>query len=148
MQIGNADALAGILVGNSVKVIGSALAQCVGAALLARVVFAEIEGRALPLGAALRGVLARLHVVIGLAFLTALASYLGMCCLVLPYFLVSWKLAVAPIACVIEERGLGASLRRSFALTRRGWWRWVFLTLSSYLIGLPFAGVAALGDQD
>jgi hypothetical protein len=141
-----AGSLGGWLFGTAANMLGSALAQCFGSALLARIVHAGIEGRSLSIAAALRAVLARLHVVIALALVTALATSAGFCACILPGFLLSWKLAVAPMACVIEGTGMSASLARSFALTRRGWWRWVFLAFTSFVIGLPFAGVAALGD--
>ncbi len=125
---------------------GAALAQCFGAALLARVVHASLEGREAPLGALLRAVLARLHVVFGLALVTAIATVAGTCACFVPGILLSWKLSAAPMACVIEGHGLRASIARSWLLTRRGFWRWLFLWLAVLLIGLPFTGIAALAD--
>ncbi len=140
------DVLLGQTLGSLASMGGTALAQCFGAALLARVVHAELEGRELALGEALRFVLARLHIVIAIAVVTAAASVAGFCACVVPWVLVAWKFSLAPYVCVIEDRGLGASLSRSLLLTTRGFWRWVLLASSSLLIGLPFTGISALAD--
>ncbi len=125
---------------------GSAMAQCFASVLLARIVHAQLEGRELALAPTLRAVLARLHVVFGLAFLTAIVLAAGFCACIIPWVPLAWKLSVAPMACVIEGQGLRGSIRRSWLLTRRGFWRWVFLALAAFLIGLPFAGITTLAD--
>jgi len=132
----------GSSLGSLVDSGGSVLSQCFGLALLARLVNDGLEGRDSALGPTLRLVFARFHVVVGVAMLTAIATALGTCACFIPGILLSWKLAVAPVACVIEGLGVGASMRRSFLLTRRGFWRWVFLSLASAAIGLPFSGIA------
>jgi hypothetical protein len=124
----------------------AALAQCFASALLARVVHAALEGREVALLPLLRNVLVRLHVVIGVALVSAIASVAGTCACFLPGILLSWKLSAAPMACVIEGQGLRYSLARSWLLTRRGFWRWLFLWLCVVLIGLPFTGITALAD--
>ena len=138
--------LVGPILGSSVSWAGAALAQSFSSAMIARLAFAALEGRKVDLGDALRAVLRRLHIVVGVAFVTALASSIGFCACVLPYFLLDWKLSCAPMACVVEGRGMRASLDRSFALTRRGLGRWVVLALCAWLIGLPFAGAATGAD--
>ena len=136
----------GSMLGTMVNLVGSALAQCLGAALLAGIVAAEIEGRELRVLPTLRGVLARGHVVVALALVTALATSLGTCACVLPGLFLAWKLSVAPMACVIERCGLGASLARSVLLTQRGFWRWAFLALASSVLGGLFGGLVSLAD--
>lgn len=125
---------------------GSALAQCFGSALLARVVYAALEGREEALGPLLRAVFLRLHVVIGVALLTALATVAGTCACFVPGILISWKLSAAPMACVIEGQGVRQSLSRSWMLTRRGLWRWIFLSLMVTGISLPFSGISTMAD--
>jgi hypothetical protein len=140
----------GSLVGSSISSLvntaGSALAQCFASALLARIVHAGLEGREVALAPTLRAVLARLHVVVGVALITAIGTTAGTCACLVPGILLSWKLSVAPIACVIEGSGVGASLGRSWLLTKRGFWRWLLLVASVLLIGLPFTGITVLGD--
>jgi len=136
----------GSLIGTLVNTGGAALAQCFASALLARIVHARLEGREVVVAEALRAVLTRLHVVVGVAILTAMATTAGTCACFVPGILMAWKLSVAPIACVIEGAGVRASLGRSWMLTQRGFWRWVCLAVTAYLIGLPFAGISALGD--
>lgn len=124
----------------------TALAQCFGSALLARLVYDGLVGREFALGPALRFVLLRFHVVLGIAFVTAIASAAGMCACILPWLLVAWKFSMAPMICVIEGTGVGASLQRSFLLTRRGFWRWLFLTLCASALSGPFTLIAVFAD--
>jgi hypothetical protein len=142
----NGGAMLGASMASLANTAGAALAQCFSSALLARIVHAALEGREVALAQTLRAVLARLHVVIGVALLTAVALGAGFCACFVPWIPLSWKLSVAPMACVIEGTGVFDSLGRSWTLTRRGFWRWVLLALSAFLIGLPFASVGALGD--
>jgi hypothetical protein len=132
--------------GSLVSSAGSALSQCLASALLARIVHGELEGRPVAIWESLRFVLTRLHLVVCIALLTALATAAGTCACIVPGILLSWKLSVAPMACVIEGTGVRASLGRSMLLTRRGFWRWVFLSLCVFMIGLPFSGIGTLAD--
>jgi hypothetical protein len=132
--------------GSLVNTGGSALAQCFGSALLARLVYDGLAGRESALLPALRAALARFHVVLGVALLTAVATAAGTCACFVPGILLSWKLAVAPMVCVIEDLGVGSSLQRSWLLTRRGFWRWVLLALCSTVIASPFSGIAVFTD--
>jgi len=125
---------------------GSALAQCFGSALLARIVHAALEGREVALGPLLRAVFVRLHVVLGVALVTAIATVAGTCACFVPGILISWKLSAAPMACVIEGQGVRQSLSRSWMLTRRGLWRWIFLSLMVTAIALPFSGISTMAD--
>ncbi len=139
-------AMIGPVLSGLVNTGSAALAQCFAAALLARVVHAALEGREVALLPLLRTVLVRLHVVIGVALVTALASVAGTCACFVPGILLAWKLSAAPMACVIEGQGLRDSLARSWLLTRRGFGRWLFLWLCVVLIGMPFTGITALAD--
>jgi len=47
---------------------------------------------------------------------------------------------------VIEGTAVRESLGRSWLLTRRGFWRWVFLALAAGALGLPFSGLGSLAD--
>jgi hypothetical protein len=139
-------ALFGPSVANIANTGGAALAQCFGSALIARIVHAALEGREVGLGPLLRAVLARLHVVFGVAFVTAIATVAGSCACLVPGFLLSWKLSAAPMVCVIEGQGLRQSLSRSWMLTRQGLWRWFCLTVMVTLIMLPFSGITTVAD--
>jgi len=141
-----AGSVGGSVVSTFVNTGGAALAQCFASALLARIVHARLEGREVVLAETLRAVLTRLHVVVGVAIVTAIASTAGTCACFVPGILMAWKLSIAPMACVIEGAGVRASLGRSWMLTQRGFWRWLCLAFTAYVIGLPFAGISALGD--
>lgn len=138
--------LFGQSLGSLASLAATALAQALGAALLARLVHEDLEGRELSPWVALRFVFARLPAVLGIALVTAAASVAGLCACIVPWFLVAWKLSLAPFVCVIEDRGVFDSLRRSFQLTQRGFWRWALLAGASLLIALPFSGITALSD--
>jgi len=125
---------------------GAALAECLGAALIAQIVHAALEGREVAPGALLRAVLARLHVVAGVALVTAVATVAGTCACFVPGLLLSWKLSAAPMVCVLEGRGLRQSIARSWMLTRKGLWRWVFLTVMVAAIVGPFRGITTAAD--
>jgi hypothetical protein len=125
---------------------GAALAECFGAALIAQIVHAALQGREVAPGPLLRAVLARLHVVAGVALVTAVATVAGTCACFVPGLLFSWKLSTAPMVCVLEGQGLRQSISRSWMLTRKGLWRWFFLTVMVAAIVLPFRGITAAGD--
>jgi hypothetical protein len=145
-QSSSPTALLGSSFGSLVSTGGAALSQCLASALLARIVAAAHEGRALAVGESLRFVLARLHLVVGVALVTAFATAAGTCACFVPGILLSWKLAIAPMVCVIEDKGVRESLGRSFLLTRQGFWRWALVSFAAFLVGLPFAGIGTLTD--
>ena len=125
---------------------GAALAQCLSSALVAQVVHAALEGREVALGPLLRIVLVRLPVVFGVAFVTALLTVGGTCACFVPGLLLSWKLSAAPMVCVLEGQGMRQSISRSWMLTRRGLWRWIFLSLAVLLFVSPFQAITAMAD--
>ncbi|MBK7641591.1 MAG: hypothetical protein IPJ19_00850 [Planctomycetes bacterium] len=136
--------LVGAGLSSVVNGMGAALAQFLCLALIARIVYAQLEGRTESLREAVVVVLRRVHVVVLVAMISALATGLGTLACFVPGIWFAWKLSVAPMACVIEGAGIGASMSRSFLLTRRGFWRWVLVALVSFCFGLPFAGLGQL----
>ncbi|MFT7669402.1 MAG: hypothetical protein ACI8X5_002102 [Planctomycetota bacterium] len=62
------------------------------------------------------------------------------------YITLIFKLSLAPSALVLEDLGVMDSIRRSWSLTRGGFWRWAaaMILISTLVVG--FNGITALGD--
>jgi hypothetical protein len=113
--------------------------------LVTLVVYGYLQGRRPSASAALAACLRRAPALLALTLVTGLgvfaASLCGFACLMLPAVLLGWLWAAAPAALVLEGVGPLAALRRSMALARRGFARWIAIATVSKLAALPLLGV-------
>lgn len=82
----------------------------------------ELSGQRASIGECVATGLARFFPVLGVAFLSALATIGGFILLVIPGFLVLCALYVSPVVAVLERPGVRASLQRSRELTSGRRW--------------------------
>ena len=79
-------------------------------------------------------------------------TLLGLLAFIVPGVMVITAFGLAPIAMILEDKGLGDSLTRSRTLTAGNRWRFFALYLLSILVSLPFSigsnlGMAALQES-
>ncbi|MBL8862174.1 MAG: hypothetical protein JNK02_09190 [Planctomycetes bacterium] len=123
------------------------LVQIAGTILVGAIVHGEFEGRPVPLDAALRLVLRRGVPLVITTALVALLAILGLLACVLPYFLVLWRLSLAPLATALEGAGPFQSVRRSVVLTQRSLLRWAAVVVVASCVALPFSGAAGAAAE-
>jgi hypothetical protein len=132
----------GLLMGQGAVASG---VRALTTALVTLVVYGYLQGRRPSASEAFAASLRRAPALLALTFLTGMgmftASACGVVCLMLPAVLLGWLWAVAPAALVLEGVGPLAALRRSAALARRGFARWLGITTVSTLASLPLLGV-------
>jgi membrane-anchored glycerophosphoryl diester phosphodiesterase (GDPDase) len=167
-----AEALAGYP-SSLIQYFFTGLATTLLSGVLIQVVGQAVLGRKPDIGATWRSTRGRLLSLLALAFLTGLFTFLAMALLIGPGVLllvnnnigagvlltflgligfivvmvaVSTKISLAAPAIVLENHGVFAGVRRSFALTRGAFWRILGITLlagllagiAAYLLELPF----------
>jgi hypothetical protein len=119
------------------------LVQALSTAVVARLVYATIHGDPTPVRAALVEAARRALGLIVIAIVTGLATTAGCCLLFVPYVYLSWKLALAPSAYVLEGVDVGGSFTRSFALTPGCFVRWLVVMCVLLCLNGPFTGLVA-----
>jgi hypothetical protein len=124
----------------------TAIVQAFSTAIVSLLVLSEFEGTATPLPLAFRRALSRLVPLVVIAFLVGLVSGIGWVCIV-PGLLLSWKLYLATSVCVLERASIGASLQRSWDLTRGSLLRWLGVWAVVTLLAAPFSTLAAVLDN-
>jgi hypothetical protein len=142
------DDVLGILAFSGVGMLMPILIPLIVAAALAHVTYATIQGqgaRRATTFAVLRPVLfLRLMLVI---FLVFVLTGIGTLACILPGVYLAWRLSTATTALVIEGLAPMESVKRSFALTRGTFLRWLGLFFVQQCLLLPFSGPVAVLDD-
>jgi hypothetical protein len=141
------DAVFGQLAGTGILALLGALVQGLSNAVVSILVFDAAQGAPIDIGAALWRALRRSFGLILIAFLTGLAAGIGILMCVLPYFFVVWKFALAPSIYVIEDGGIGDTLRRSFSLSSGTFLRWAAIMIVTVALITPFSGLVGAVDH-
>jgi hypothetical protein len=136
-------ALGGLMTTASLQILVQALAS----ALVARLVYATLNGERIRLRTALGEASRRVVGLIVIALITALVSSIGCCFFFAPFVYLNWKLSVAPSVYVLEKGRVGESISRSFALTPGSFLRWLAIVLVVFFLALPFSGLVAVQPQ-
>jgi hypothetical protein len=123
------------------------VAQIFSAILVSVIIRSEFLGAPISLGGAIDLVRRRFFGLIGCTLLVMLLSLAGFVACFLPYFYVLWRVSVAPIACVAEQRGPVESIQRSFALTKGSFLRWAGIAIVTALLVGPLNGFAGGAAQ-
>jgi hypothetical protein len=147
MGPGAGDPSAGLFLGFLFNTGGALVLAFLEVSVLSILVAGHLEGRRVSAFGALRLALSRLVSVGLIAFLGGILTTFGFACLCLPGVLLTWLLYLAPAVCVIENLGVAESISRSFELAGRRFLPWIPLAGATFLIGLPFASVAAAVDN-
>ncbi|GCF12810.1 hypothetical protein Harman_07450 [Haloarcula mannanilytica] len=99
------------------------------------------------LNESIRSVLTRLPHLFVIALLIGIGTVFGLFLLVIPGFYFLLKLSLAPAACVIDQRGIGASMQTSWDLTEGDLGKILaiqlitgMITIAAYLFGLVAVG--------
>jgi hypothetical protein len=181
-----AEALLGVP-SSLIQMLFTELATALLSGVLIQVVGQAVLGRKPDIGATWRSTRGRLPALLALAFLSGLfillaaglligpgvlvlinndigagvmLMFIGLLCFIVVLVAVSTKISLAAPAIVLEDHGVFAGLRRSFALTRGAFWRILGITLlagllagvAAYLLELPFQligfGIMAAAGQD
>lgn len=124
-------------------------------------VYGELVGK--PVGAmdALLCTLRRSPALVGLFVVTGSLLGVGvgvitvvsfLCPLFMPlalvyYLVLTWRFSIAPSVLVLEDMGVVASIRRSWALTHKSFWRWATVSLLSTMLVFWFSGFLQVGDN-
>jgi hypothetical protein len=119
----------------------SSLVQALSIALVIQVVYAELQGRPQSIARALKVALLRAPALLLSTAVISTGTTLGMLCCV-PGIYLSYLWSAAPSALVLEGLGPIESLRRSQALVRKQFPRWIGLTVCALLIKLPYDAAA------
>lgn len=119
---------------------------------LTRLADAACEGRTLKFADVLRNPRPNLLVYIALSLALGLMTLLGLLAFIVPGLMVVMAFGLAPIAMILEDRGIGDSLTRSRELTPGNRWRFFALYLLAILVSLPISigsnlGMAALQES-
>jgi uncharacterized membrane protein len=120
----------------------------VGQAVILFGAFQEMRGRMFDIAEAVRRGLTRFWPIIGLAILVALGVGIGFILLIVPGVILAIRWSVALPACVVENLGPLASMKRSAELTKGNRWKLfgvfllvlVIIILASIVVGL-FVGL-------
>lgn len=112
----------------------------------------DLRGRPFTFSESLAVALRRLLPLLGVSFCFGFMAMLGMILLVIPAFIVMCVYYIAPQACVVERKGVFASLSRSAALTKGHRWRILGIVIVlmlvniavGYVLGLVLAGLSTL----
>lgn len=133
------------------SMFGSVTASLVGVfatllahAFVAILVMGELTGRSLTLREALPLALRRTPVIVVVAIVIGLLSIPAVLACLFPLLLLRWRLSIAPSICVVERAGIGASIARSFALTRGTFLRWLCVATLTYLFEMSIATLSAV----
>ncbi len=141
------DAVFGQLAGTGILALLGALVQGLANAVVAILVFDAAQGAPIGVGSALLRALRRSFGLVVIAFLTGIAAGVGMVMCVVPYFFIAWKLALAPSIYVIEDAGIGETLRRSFSLSTGSFLRWAAIMIVSFALVSPFSLLVGVVDH-
>ena len=99
-------------------------------------VFAQIQGRRVSASDMLLTLVRRIGPIVGVVVLQTAAFMAGLAVLAIPGIIAWTMLFVALPACIGEEAGIIASLKRSFALTKGDRWRILGLGMAIVLAGI------------
>lgn len=113
-------------------------------AFVALVVMGELTGRPLALREALPLALRRTPAVVFVALVIVLLSIPAWVACFFPVLFVRWKTSIAPSICIVERAGIGASIARSFALTRRSFWRWLCVAALTQVFEMSVGTLSAV----
>jgi hypothetical protein len=106
---------------------------------LTRLADAACDGRTLKFADILRNPRPNLLVYIALSLALGLMTLVGLLAFIVPGFMVMTAFALAPIAMILEDKGLRDSLTRSRELTKGNRWRFFAIYLLVNLAFLPFS---------
>jgi hypothetical protein len=106
---------------------------------LTRLADAACDGRTLKFADILRNPRPNLLVYIALSLALGLMTLVGLLAFIVPGFMVMTAFALAPIAMILEDKGLRDSLTRSRELTKGNRWRFFAIYLLINLTFLPFS---------
>jgi Membrane domain of glycerophosphoryl diester phosphodiesterase len=127
----------------AIFVVGIIL-NTVGQAVILYGAFHTMRGRVFALGQAVQRGLSRFFPIIGLAILAGLGITIGMLLFIVPGIMLAVRWSVALPACVVENLGPLAAMRRSAELTRGHRWKIFGLFLLVLVIVIVAATVIAL----
>lgn len=125
------------------------IVNTVGQAVILYGAFQVMRGRAMLIGEAVRRGLSRFWSIIGLAILATLGIIVGIILLIVPGIMLAIRWSVALPACVVENLGPLAAMRRSAELTKGHRWKifgvfiliLVIVLIAAMIIGLIVAAV-------
>jgi hypothetical protein len=106
-------------------------------------VFQDMRGRASSIGESLQIGLRRFFPMVGLALCVGLLTALGGALLLIPGLMFACRYYVAMPACIVEQEGVFASMKRSATLTRG--YRWQIFGIFFLLLLISFIGGFVLG---
>ena len=116
-----------------VVVIVSLILQFLAQAVILYGAFQAMVGRPVMIGDAIRRGFARFWPIVGVSILVGLGIFVGLFLFIIPGFILAVRWAVALPACVVENIGPLAAMRRSAELTKGH--RWKVLILAFAIIG-------------
>jgi hypothetical protein len=145
------ESLSGSVAANLAVAVGTLLV----AALTARIVADEIEGRESRIGSTIGLAIRRLPGLNVIGIFIYLATVAGTCLCLVPGFVVMWLLAPCPYIYILEGVNVRTAVRRSYHLTCDqlfssrsffSFWRWAGIVFVSGLLLSPFTTLATVAD--
>ncbi|MBV8751524.1 MAG: hypothetical protein JO328_01545 [Hyphomicrobiales bacterium] len=120
-------------------------------AIVLHVAFQDMRGGLVSLTEAVRSVVGRLLPLIGLAICMGVAIAVGVLLLIVPALILLTMWYVAYSACIIERRGVFASMERSGALTKGHRWAifgtWLLLAITGAILGAVVSALIGLSES-
>jgi hypothetical protein len=117
-------------------------------ATVLHVAFQDMGGRPVNLTEAIRGAFGRFLPLIGLAICIGFAIMVGLLLLIVPGLILITMWYVAYSACVVERRGVFASMERSSELTKGHRWAifgtWLLLAIAGAILGAMVSALIGL----
>ena len=128
------------LLGVLLMVVFSMLSQ----AVIVHAAFQNMRGRPVQIADAINVAMQRFFPILGVALLTAVLAGLGMLAFLVPGFilLIMWFVAIP--ACVVEQRGSWASMRRSAELTKGHRWKIFGMLILMLIISMVVTSLIAV----
>jgi uncharacterized membrane protein len=123
-------------------IVRLACASLANAAIIYGVV-QELRGRGFTFAESVRAGFGRMGAVLGLSLLVGLFVGLAALLLLVPGIIVWCMYAVAAPVCVVERRGVRASMRRSSFLTKGNRWRIFGVMVLIFIASMVFGAVVA-----
>lgn len=139
---GDAETVAGALRSFVAAIVGVIL-EFVGQAVILYGAFQAMRGRPVIIGDAVRRGFARFWSIVGVSILVSLGIFVGLILFIIPGIILALRWGVALPACVVENLGPLAAMRRSAALTKGH--RWQIFGMFALIIVVALVALIVIG---
>jgi hypothetical protein len=123
------------------------VAQTIISSLVALFVYASIQGYEVRTKSVMMYAAKRAFALALLTFVSTMVVWVGTLACCVPGILLMWKFYLAPAVLILEGKGLGHAIKRSFFLTRGSFWRWAGVAAVLFFMVVPLSSVSGVADD-